>query len=133
MNKEFIPYEQALALKKLGFDEQCFGIYEIQDKLLVIDYNNKPLTEEQQKRPTMYIPNNRNSVLPQWAISAPLYQQVFRWFREKGWELFIMRINEGFYTLSSPIFPSSILYKTYEEAEIDCLNKLIELVKEKKS
>ena len=27
MNKEFIPYEQALALKELGFDEPCFGHY----------------------------------------------------------------------------------------------------------
>ncbi len=29
MNKEFIPYEQALALKELGFDEPCFGYYVI--------------------------------------------------------------------------------------------------------
>ena len=28
MEKEFIPYEQALALKELGFDEHCFGLYE---------------------------------------------------------------------------------------------------------
>jgi hypothetical protein len=27
MNKEFIPYEQALDLKELGFDEPCFGWY----------------------------------------------------------------------------------------------------------
>ena len=27
MNKEFIPYDQALALKELGFDEPCFGYY----------------------------------------------------------------------------------------------------------
>jgi hypothetical protein len=28
MNKEFIPYEQALALKELGFDEPCLGFYD---------------------------------------------------------------------------------------------------------
>ncbi len=28
MNKEFIPYEQALELKELGFDEPCFGCYD---------------------------------------------------------------------------------------------------------
>ena len=27
MKNEFIPYEQALALKELGFDELCFGGY----------------------------------------------------------------------------------------------------------
>ena len=26
MNKEFIPYEQTLALKELGFDEECLAI-----------------------------------------------------------------------------------------------------------
>ena len=32
MEKEFIPYEQALALKELGFDEPCFGYYYASDK-----------------------------------------------------------------------------------------------------
>ena len=27
MENEFIPYEQALALKELGFDEPCIGYY----------------------------------------------------------------------------------------------------------
>ena len=27
MEKEFIPYEQALVLKELGFDKECFGYY----------------------------------------------------------------------------------------------------------
>ena len=27
MNKEFIPYEQALELKELGFNEPCLAIY----------------------------------------------------------------------------------------------------------
>ncbi len=27
MEKDFIPYEEALALKELGFDEPCFAVY----------------------------------------------------------------------------------------------------------
>ena len=27
MNKEFVPYEQALDLKELGFDEPCILLY----------------------------------------------------------------------------------------------------------
>jgi hypothetical protein len=27
MNKEFVPFEEAAALKKLGFNEPCFAIY----------------------------------------------------------------------------------------------------------
>jgi hypothetical protein len=30
---EFIPYEQALALKGLGFDEECFSFYTATGKL----------------------------------------------------------------------------------------------------
>ena len=28
MMKEFVPYNEALELRKLGFDEPCFGYYE---------------------------------------------------------------------------------------------------------
>ena len=27
MEKEFVPYELAVKLKELGFDEECFGYY----------------------------------------------------------------------------------------------------------
>jgi hypothetical protein len=30
--KDFIPYEIALELKQLGFDESCFGYYDIYDE-----------------------------------------------------------------------------------------------------
>ena len=33
IENEFIPYEQALALKKLGFDERCFGYYGIENEV----------------------------------------------------------------------------------------------------
>jgi len=65
MEKEFIPYEQALALKELGFNEPCLGYYielrNPQEGILTIDKCE----------------NNIDGVL------APLYQQAFRWFREK--------------------------------------------------
>ena len=28
MEKEFVPYELALRMKALGFDEPCFGYYD---------------------------------------------------------------------------------------------------------
>ncbi len=66
MNKEFIPYEQALELKELGFDEGCFKCYHKDGHL---DFN---------------IENGYyyNFTLSQ-RVAAPLYQQAFRWFREK--------------------------------------------------
>lgn len=83
MEKEFVPYELALRLKNLGFDVACFGYYENQDENLVINFNNLPLTENQKKRPGLYITDNRNSVLPQWATSAPTFSQAFTWLRDK--------------------------------------------------
>jgi hypothetical protein len=62
MNKEFIPYEQALDLKELGFNENCFRGYMRQ-------YEEWIITD------TIYDGH--------YEILAPLYQQAFRFFREK--------------------------------------------------
>jgi hypothetical protein len=130
MNKEFIPYEQALALKELGFDEPCIGKW-----LSNLQSNWKEYTLVLEMGE-----DNRNAYLLEGACSAPLYQQVFRWFREK-------------YNLISYIHPLALLQDTKkwcyeitnfesswdedsdlhspEEAEQACLIKLIEIVKKK--
>ena len=112
MEKEFIPYEQALALKELGFDEPCVAFYE-QSKKLSIGFNW--LNE-----------GGKNSNLQE--CTAPLYQQAFRFFREKYKSNFIIGFgNDGGYYRIGNLF--SKWYKTYEEAELECLKKLIEIVK----
>jgi hypothetical protein len=40
MKKEFVTYEQALALKELGFDEACFAKYTSNRLLLSINWSN---------------------------------------------------------------------------------------------
>ena len=71
---------------------------------------------------------------------APLYQQAFRWFREKyelesvtqraedfmWYKWIIHRYNEN----GKKYVADWCEYKTYEEAELECLKKLIEVVKE---
>ena len=42
MNKEFIPYEQALELKELGFDEECFKYYTEMGTLRIKDERPLP-------------------------------------------------------------------------------------------
>ncbi len=146
MKEEFLKYSEALALKKLGFDEQCFGYYENQDKNLVINYNNLPLTKEQQKRPSLYTIDNRNSKIPQWATAAPTYHQAFMWIRKKyklhgevfscykldnkynpignEWEFFIhdlSKVEDG--------MSYSKTYKIHKKAEIACIKKLIKFAK----
>lgn len=84
MEKLFIPFKLAKKLKSKGFDEPCFGYYDNESKELIINYSNQESTHpEAKKRPTMFIVDNRNTVLPQWAIAAPIYQQVVDWFEAK--------------------------------------------------
>ena len=115
MNKEFVPHEPSLALKELGFDEPCFGWYS--------------------KDGTFY---EGKMTIHQGLLSAPLYQQAFRWFREKhnlkSCIMFrtSMADNEEYYDWL--IKGQEVVYrhfKTYEEAELECLGKLIEIVKQK--
>jgi hypothetical protein len=63
MKKEFIPYEEALAFKELGFDEPCFSVY----------YNGEYHEHGIQNQ----FLHEKNE------CSAPLYQQAFRWLYQK--------------------------------------------------
>jgi hypothetical protein len=134
MEKEFIPYEQALALKELGFDEPCFGTYlssfqsdwKVYELILEMGMNEE-------------FEDNRNVYLLEGACSAPTFSQAFRWFREKyklepeivsdmfGYVGSIVDRNKPIKIRLSPIN----LFQTYEEAELACLDKLIEIIKAK--
>ena len=124
MEKEFIPYSEALALKELGFDEPCVQAYHTNgENELSAFYSNPNIVDEWLKK------------LP--LIKAPLYQQVFRWFREKkslcSW---VYQSNSGLYhysILKDDRYLSSSYNNetTYKEAELACLKKLIEIIKKK--
>ena len=119
MNKEFIPYEQALELKQLGFNEHCFGEWQNLKigKNLVVDEEDRIYDI---------------SVLGA-DIKAPLYQQAFRWFRENHkFNLTIQHNKKYVAIVYSSVKNFSIdEYESYEEAELACLKKLIEIIKNK--
>jgi hypothetical protein len=135
MNKEFIPYEQALTLKQLGFDEPCFRFY-------FEKYAIDSKTGGDIKTGEFYltdIPKTKTM-----RCSAPLYQQAFRWFREKYDLQYTIVWNKHYPDTPNewnvrknwkdePIIPYGYggMCKTYEEAELACLKKLIEIVKNK--
>jgi hypothetical protein len=124
MKKEFMPYEQALALKELGFDEeQYLGWYE--------SFYSSGTPHLQTEWLEEYL--DFDILVP-----APLYQQAFRWFREK-YGLFydiLQYIDKDWkyttYSDNVDDFLQSGFYNTYEEAELACLKELIDMVKEKK-
>lgn len=123
MEKEFIPYEQALALKELGFDEPCFGRYN-PDNALIVSHTETYNTDF---RKTLF-------------TQAPTFSQAFRWFREK-YGLFSIILpyliigNQWYYKITnrnnSSGLPFEEGFETYEEAELACLIKLIEICKNK--
>ena len=113
MNKEFIPYDLALELKELGFDKKCMFSYH---------RNNTEYIDSAYVELANY---NANEKL----VSAVLYQQAFRWFREKyGLMMHIQRHSNNKYLACMGI-QAEILCDTYEEAELSCLKKLIEIAK----
>ena len=76
MKKDFIPYEEAIALKELGFDEECFSIfYKSNPKKIIFAHVNKS--------GKMLFQHNSLWDDTVGVIVTPTYQQVFRWFREK--------------------------------------------------
>lgn len=117
MEKNLVPYKQSLDMKSIGFDELCFGFYDDLN-------NNKPIGGN-------FPCDGRNS--------APLYQQCFRCFREKhSLNSFIIdsksynwyfNIND---MVKDDVISEVLYFNTYEEAELECLIKLIEIVKENK-
>lgn len=127
MEKEFVPYDIAFALKGLGFDETCLARY-IHEKLELGKANNLP------------------SVF--YVSLAPLYQQAFRWFREKyhlnglinyknnikKWDFIPYDMNldglkYGKYYWKYVREHKGRKFDTREEAQNECLKELIELVK----
>jgi hypothetical protein len=120
MNNEFIPYRQAISLQELNFNEPCMMVY------------YQPDNDREQL--IYYL---EFETIGGYYIKAPLYQQAFRWFREKycicSWVYQVDKNRYFFSQLKNGRFlvTKSSEYNTYEEAELECLNKLIELVKNK--
>jgi hypothetical protein len=135
MEKEFIKYEQALALKELGFNELCLNKFYTKpnSKMFGIDEKARHYPIKNTAK-NLYTIGEHFVLKEDNVIIAPLYQQAFRWFREK-YNLFgQVNIHTYFiYNISNDGFEMIKQYdkltNTYEEAELDCLIKLIEIVK----
>jgi hypothetical protein len=116
MNKEFIPYEQALALKELGFDETCLAIENSDNKVFYGEFKS---THAYYK-----------------LHGQILFSQAFKWFREKyglySWITMELGNKSTFCWVLSGEHTSTQYaahFHTYEEAEFECLKKIIEIVK----
>ena len=149
MEAEFVPYEQALALKELDFNEPC---------LLHIQYSSGTDISGRKYQNSIWLGNGyeaeinnkkikykfpKHSEQGYGTLQIPTFSQCFRWFREKyklvnyieyyaEWNFEIFRIDDKIAEVQDDV---NIDYTfnggTYKEAELECLRKLIEIVKKK--
>ena len=118
LNKQFIPYELALSLKELGFNEPCLAsYYHAGRRLDICEYINHG----------------------EYTVLASTFSQAFRFFREnynlKSWiqehtsDTFIYEIRP--HVLTDYKKGEVYVFEKYEDTEMACLKKLIEIIKNK--
>ena len=128
-DKEFVPYQPSLDMKSIGFDEPCLGFFKNDDlhySSSIDDADNFRLWRVK---------------LSDISLLAPTYSQAFRWFREKYGLEGVTQRAEDFMWYKWAIYQYNengkkyvadwYEYKTYEEAELACLKRLIEICKNK--
>ena len=129
MKNEFVTYEQAVKLKGLGFDEKCMSFYAPLEppRLTCIAFKDGQLDYSKVKNSHKLMGNGR--------VTAPLKQQVFRWFREKfnidsHIEKYLSSEDaiEYFFMANDK---ESVNFDTYEEANFACINYLVSLIEAK--
>lgn len=114
MENQFVPYELAVKLRELGYDELCLAEYYGGGVSMLP--SGDPLRNSEIKIP--------------WFATAPLWQQAFDWFRKEiNFESAILSNNYGYYfiiVLSDRKTLKSVSISKYEDCREACLRKLIE-------
>jgi hypothetical protein len=127
IESNFVPYQIALDMKSIGFNEPCFGFYNNAEN---VPYLKQDLSDELK-------------LIYKGDFDAPTFSQAFRFFREKyklKADVTHTTSNGGYtYTIWKWNFDNNVgkwerigvinSWLTYEEAELECLKKLIELCK----
>jgi hypothetical protein len=116
-NTEFIPYQEAISLKNLGFNDPCDAVYDPQGQLK--NDENTPILEEN-------------------GVFAPTFQQSFLFFKEKYRIFSEISIQSngicGFF-ISKTVdkgqksYPINRESEAHTDTELSCLRSLIEMAK----
>ena len=134
MEKEFVPYKQALVLKELGFNEPCFGYY----------YTLNGKDWKFAERTDYFRLDDEINIGGKFSLLALTFSQAFNFLLEKyslyaiiiptvtmHWTFKTMTIVNDM--IETPPYKNvdGNDYNTFKEAELACLTKLIEIVKTK--
>ena len=127
MENLFVTYNLSLTLKELGFDEPCWAWYHIADQDIRYCYSDQrsPIKNSEEE----WYAKNENREIE--IICIPTYSQAFRWFRDKNYEVYYSKKEDGTITFRVEYghwdFISDESFLDYEKAESVCLKKLIEI------
>ena len=158
MKNLFVPYEESWGLKELGFDEPCFGFWDGYNGGSHFFFKPRSkyhwLVRLFKEVPDITTYNQDYLEYTEGcnAVLAPIYQQAFKFLRDKYKLSCSIELtdNSRHYYFDFIIYDSKDrdwndedcfdsckrlysdgTYSTYEEAELECLKKLIGIVKTK--
>ena len=151
--KDFIPYDEAVLLKTLGFNEICFVCYVNED---YTGQDDLFFTIEDIELVLIDSDFKRNSDFNE-SITAPAYQQVFDWFRIEHNLLIMQNFTTDiifsddkeydnkkggdqnkltyYFSINKPDGDSFINYgktddyKSFDDARLACVKRLINIIK----
>ncbi len=137
--KDTVLPDEAMGLKILGFDENCRGYYH-GTKPIKFSFAEKIRNKNTVARVKV---TNKNGCTV-FTCTAPTYSQAFDWFRKEhnlhsffpilgvnlySYEIKSINNKEGYCVQN--IFDGIVmdkLYPKYEEAELECLRRLIDII-----
>lgn len=105
MKEQFIPYELALKLKEIGYDENVLAEYDLNKEFF------------------FYSEMDGNTKL---SCKAPLWQQAFEWFMMKDYFVNIVRDYDCFIEYHSHTILVQSKSKSLSEIRVKALEEVIE-------
>ena len=156
MNKEFIPAYQAFELKFLGFNEDCFGYYhnvlgsdninlfieatskELYTRITIPeDENTHAPTYQQAFKFLQHIPLDRVRIGPYTTISqGPV--TLLPLIHYNKYEIHVVPFSTSYTNVNGeeipyykPVYKFKGDAKNFEDAQLDCLKKMIQIVRNK--
>ena len=120
LEKEFVPYSEALELKQLDFDEPSFGWWFTDEEMLIIEKSKKSTSENIIQAPTFSQAFDFFRKYPDWPIDSWIQPHLSQKPRQ----------YEGVYWRRGEKVSVGV-FSIYDEAQLNLLRKLIEIVKTK--
>ena len=138
MNYEefLVPVSIAKELKEIGFNEPCLFVLNPHNTLILSsEVHDKGIIDIRKIKP------RSNGKLGEDFCSVPTYEQVFKWFGEKGYTCHFAPVKlppmyiGSRYAWSYEVLNNGkvVTYITYKSARLGCIRKLIKIYKNENS